>query len=80
MTHQHAYQLDVDVRRVGPVAVVTICGSAGMNEAELLQVELSQLADEPKRLIVVDMEGLDMLNPTQSVAASGGKVLYWRTE
>jgi general secretion pathway protein K len=29
---------------------------------------------------VVDMEGLDMLNPTQSVAASGGKVLYWRTE
>ena len=30
--------------------------------------------------MVVDMEGLDMLNPTQSVAASGGKVLYWRME
>lgn len=30
--------------------------------------------------VVVDTEGLDMLDPTQSVAASGGSVLYWRME
>jgi hypothetical protein len=29
---------------------------------------------------VVDMEGLDMLDPTKSVSASGGKVLYWRMD
>lgn len=29
---------------------------------------------------VVDMEGLDMLDPTKAVAASGGKVLYWRMD
>jgi general secretion pathway protein K len=29
---------------------------------------------------VVDMEGLDMLDPTKSVSASGGKILYWRME
>jgi general secretion pathway protein K len=29
---------------------------------------------------VVDMEGLDVLDPTKSVSASGGKVLYWRME
>jgi general secretion pathway protein K len=29
---------------------------------------------------VVDMEGLDMLDPTKSVASSGGKVLYWRMD
>jgi len=61
MTHQRAYQLDVDVSRVGPAAVVKVRGSAGMNEADLLQAELSQLADEPKGLIVVDMEGLEFI-------------------
>jgi general secretion pathway protein K len=30
--------------------------------------------------VVVDMEGLDMLDPTKSVSASGGKVLYWRMD
>lgn len=30
--------------------------------------------------VVVDTEGVDMLDPTQSVAASGGSVLYWRME
>lgn len=30
--------------------------------------------------VVVDMEGNDMLNPGQSVAASGGSVLYWRMD
>jgi len=30
--------------------------------------------------LVVDTEGLDMLDPTKSVAASGGSVLYWRME
>ena len=29
---------------------------------------------------VVDMEGLDMLDPTKAVSASGGKVLYWRMD
>jgi general secretion pathway protein K len=29
---------------------------------------------------VIDIEGVDMLDPTQSVAASGGSVLYWRLE
>ena len=29
---------------------------------------------------VVDIEGLDMLDPTQSLAASGGSILYWRME
>jgi len=29
---------------------------------------------------IVDMEGLDMLDPTKSVASSGGKVLYWRMD
>lgn len=29
---------------------------------------------------VVDMEGLDVLDPTKSVSASGGKILYWRME
>ena len=29
---------------------------------------------------VVDMEGLDMLDPTKSVSSSGGKVLYWRMD
>jgi general secretion pathway protein K len=27
---------------------------------------------------VIDVEGVDMLDPTKSVAASGGSVLYWR--
>jgi general secretion pathway protein K len=30
--------------------------------------------------VVVDTEGIDMLDPTRSVAASGGSVLYWRME
>jgi hypothetical protein len=30
--------------------------------------------------VVVDTEGIDMIDPTQSVAASGGSVLYWRVE
>lgn len=30
--------------------------------------------------VVIDTEGIDMLDPTQSVAASGGSVLYWRVE
>jgi general secretion pathway protein K len=29
---------------------------------------------------VIDIEGIDLLDPTQSVAASGGSVLYWRLE
>jgi general secretion pathway protein K len=29
---------------------------------------------------VVDMEGLDVLDPTKSVSASGGKILYWRMD
>jgi len=29
---------------------------------------------------VVDTEGVDMLDPTKSVAAAGGSVLYWRME
>jgi len=29
---------------------------------------------------VVDIEGIDMLDPTRTVAASGGSVLYWRVE
>lgn len=30
--------------------------------------------------LVVDTEGVDMLDPTKSVAASGGSVVYWRME
>ena len=30
--------------------------------------------------VVVDMEGIDMLDPTNTVAASGGSVLYWHME
>jgi general secretion pathway protein K len=30
--------------------------------------------------VVVDTEGLDMLDPTKSVASSGGSVVYWRME
>ena len=29
---------------------------------------------------VVDMEGLDVIDPTKSVSASGGKILYWRMD
>jgi general secretion pathway protein K len=29
---------------------------------------------------VIDMEGLDVLDPSKSVTASGGKILYWRMD
>ena len=29
---------------------------------------------------VIDMQGQDMIDPSKSVASSGGSVLYWRME
>jgi anti-sigma B factor antagonist len=61
MTHQSAYQLDVDVSRVGAAAVVTVCGSAGMNEADLLQGLLAGLTEEEGHLVVLDLAGLEFI-------------------
>ena len=53
--------LKLDIRQDGPVAVVHLAGSAGMNEAESMRIELEELASGKVPVIILDLSNLSFI-------------------
>jgi anti-sigma B factor antagonist len=62
MSSQPPGELDMDVERRGPAAVVRVRGSAGMEEADQFRRRLEQLAEQPFAIIALDLGQLEFIS------------------
>ena len=54
--------LRIDVEEQGDAAVIRLVGSANMDAAADLQERLVELADAPRRRLILDLSGLDFVS------------------
>ena len=53
--------LKIDVKWAGQAAIVKLCGSAGMGEAEKLRQKLEEIVLKKPRVIVLDLGEIDFI-------------------
>ena len=58
---QSSGELVMDVSRRGPASVVRLVGAVGMAEASVLSRQLDELVQQPRAVVVIDMEHLDFM-------------------
>ena len=62
MAHEQQERLRLELRETGSMAVVGIHGSAGMDEADTIRIQLEELTAKHVPLIILDLSDMDFIS------------------